>query len=700
MRWLGFYLFLVVAAQAQSPPTVEIRPQLGRPTVFVNDQPLALAAYSPVGPHRMALFHRHTARFFPHQLGAYLISIGLVAGSDWGPAKPDQLALDDDRLDTQVAQVLAGDPGAWLIIRFGTHESAAWRNTHPDELFVTDTGVRLPVPSLASDLFNQACSNYAAAVIAHCEAKPWANRIIGYANFLRMEGTHEPIVDDWLFDHSPAMQRRFGKPVPTDKLRGPAPDVAQLLYWQTDPQLRDYLLLQRDLFREHFRMVTAAMRQAAPRNRFLLYDALKQPMLGWSNGGFFQANRSWPLVFAEDRAASGHTGVAPLLDLPGVDGLITPHDYQARGIGGVYQPEGAADSTVLRGKLMFCEMDTRTWAGHDGIFRARDIQEFAAITWRNIADGLTRGYQSYWMDLYEDWFTTPAIHEVIDRQVAVLKESVKWPHADVPGIAMILDDEAVLETNGDGRYFNEAIMWEMKQGLARCGVPFRVYLLDDLKRPNFPAHRVFYFPNLFRISAARRALLQEKVFKDGHVVVWGPGSGIAEGGDATGFTFDRLPINYPRRVLVSNFEHPITRGLPADTIIGSPFASGPVLLPKDGTRLGEAWTKAGQVAAGLAVKEMTGWQSVFTTAVPLPADLWRGLARYAGAHVYSDENDVLLADASVVAVHSVKSGHKCIRLPEPCRVRDAISGQMVTDRTSVIEFELTAPATRVFQLTQ
>ena len=36
---------------------------------------------------------------------------------------------------------------------------------------------------------------------------------------------------------------------------------------------------------------------------------------------------------------------------------------------------------------------------------------------------------------------------------------------------MILDDHAVLETNGAGNYHNEAVMWEQRMGLARCGVP-------------------------------------------------------------------------------------------------------------------------------------------------------------------------------------------------------------------------------------
>jgi hypothetical protein len=215
------------------------------------------------------------------------------------------------------------------------------------------------------------------------------------------------------------------------------------------------------------------------------------------------------------------------------------------------------------------------------------------------------------MDVYQDWFAPPEIQATIDRQAAVLRESVGWPHEPVPGIAMILDDEAVLETNGDGRFLNEAVLWEWKTGLARCGVPVRIHLFDDLALPDFPPHRVYYFPNLFKIDAARRRLLEEKVLRNGHVVVWGPGTGISDGtkigpeaaAAVTGFAFDMLAVNDHRRTLLADIAHPLTKGLSPATVLGGPLAYGPVLLPTDGHVLGHAWTKLGRNLAGLAVKE-------------------------------------------------------------------------------------------------
>ncbi|MBI2192323.1 MAG: hypothetical protein HYU36_10095 [Planctomycetes bacterium] len=743
---------------ADEPVSAEIRLHLGRPMVFVGGRPLSLPAYSPRGWSREG-FLRQVPRFFTHRMGAYFLCVPPAKGGDffatpfWAgdEVRSEPMAETDLSLDEQAEFIQAGQPGAFFIVRFGTYEPKSWRDLHPDQLVVTEEGERLEIPSLASDLYWEKAAEFSAAVVRYCESRPWSRSIIGYAHFHRVEGTHEPLIHHWLTDHSAIMTHRwraflkekYGTAdrlreahgevdvtfetagIPRDRLRGPAPEVSRLLYWQPardNQRLRDYLLLTRDLYHRGFQKLAGALYSATGRHRFFVHDALKQTMLGWSNSGFFDPRVSWPLAYPELMAGSGHMQVAGLFGVPGCDGLCTPHDYQARGMGGVFEPEGIADTAVLRGKLFLCEMDTRTYTGGGGYGEARDDAEFAAITWRNVASAITRGFTPYWMDLSTDWFATESMHRIIGRQVEVLKASADWPHETPPGIAMVLDDSAVLETSGSGNVFNETILWEQKMGLARCGVPYRIYLFEDLERPDFPAHRLFYFPNLYRVDEARLQILHDKVFRDGRVVLWGPGSGISDGQRIgpesaerlTGFQFEFLAVNYPRRTLISNFEHPATRDLAADTIIGGPLAYGPVLYPKGGLSLGLAWTKQGMNESGLSVKtfgrgalgspERPGpfgpgdYASVFTTAVPIPASLWRGLARFADAHVYCETNDLLMADHSVVALHSLRPGRKSLRLPRPCRITDLESGRVVARRSDRISFEIKAPATRVFRL--
>lgn len=743
-------------------PDAEVRMHNGRPTVFVDGKPTALPAYSNFGQSNlkdamrffmkigMDLYHLELERLpFDYNSSRFWVGDGI----DKKPLLETPKDVFD--LDEQAKFILEGDPDAYLFIRFVLRPPESWKAMHANEYFITDENAVHDTPSLASDAFWDAASKFSAAVVGYVESSPWAEHVVGYGNYHHTEGVHMPVADGWLFDHNPLMTQKlreflrkkygtlealraaYGDPlltfdtveVPKDKLRGATPDVAQMLCFQAGKDnraLRDYLELTRDLFLQRFRQLGQAMAGAANRKVLFLHDALKQTMLGWNLKGFFGYSSfgektSWSPAYPELMAGSGSMNAASLDGIPGYDGLITPHDYQARGIGGVYEPEGIADSVVLRGMYFSCEMDSRFHRTNE-IGSARNLKEAEAILWRNLATSLARGFHSYWQWGFavEDWFYCDRIRDLIVCQADIMRHSLDWKHETMPGIAMILDDSSALETSGAGNFLNEAVMWEQKMGMARCGIPHRIYLFEDLERDSFPGHRVYYFPNLFRVDEKRLELLRKKVFRDGAVVVWGPGSGISDGETIgvesarklTGFTFTLLPSNAPRRILVSNFDHPVTRGMSAATILGGPLAYGPVLMPKDGLELGLAWAKGGFNHIGLAVKDFGkgaalspagiasrgegDYSALFTTAVNLPAEFWRNTARWAGAHVWCESDDVLMADSSLVALHSIKSERKRIMLPGKCTVTDLATGKMIAKRTDELVFELKAPETRVF----
>jgi hypothetical protein len=760
---LALLLGAFQAAAQKKLPDVEVRMLNGRPTVYIDGRPDALPGYSPGSSKDY--YDKYMPLFYKHRMGVYPIWI-----DGWGTSDNNRWWVGDTVsekpffvppasefiVDNQAEHIIKGDPEAWIIIRFYTRPPKSWSDKHPNEFAINEIGQAQGTPSLASDAFWGKAAEFSAALVRYCDAQPWGNRVIGYNTHYLEEGCFMPVADGWMFDHNPLMLQKYRDylktkygtveklravwgdstltfetvDVPRDKLRGTISDVSGLLYWQNardNQPLRDYLELTRDLFHLRFRQCAEAMKNTANRKVLILHDALKQVMPGWNLKGFFGypgfgGTVSWSLAYPELMAGSGHMDAAKLFGAPGFDGILTPHDYQARGIGGVYEPEGAADTAVLRGTYFWAEMDTRS--GDKDIGTARNYQEWAAITWRNFATAWTRGFNTYWMYGFfiADWFPDKPVQDVIQRQVEVTRESLSWTHETVPGIAMIIDDSAVLETNGSGNFLNEAVMWEEKMGIARCGVPHNIYLFDDLALDNFPKHRVYYFPNLFRVDDKRLKILKKKVFRDGAVVVWGPGSGISDGvtiGTAsasklTGFEFEMLPVNAQRRILISDFTHPVTRGLSADMVIGGPLPYGPVLMPIKCKELGLAWAKGGNNHIGLGLKEFGkgaagssegiaqrgegDYAAIFATAANLPADLWRNIARYAGAHVYCESNDVFLADNSVVALHSLKAERKRILLPGKYKVKDLITGKQYSGGTKEIVFDLKPPETRVFLL--
>lgn len=763
-------IFIVISgnnyASAQRLPDVEVRMHNGRPTIFVGNKPTALATYSNFGQSHL----KDAMRFFTNiGMDAYHVAIARPLPDYWstrfwvGDSIDKKPLLSGDKdffgIDEQAQFILEGDPDGYLFVRLVARPPTSWMEKHVNEFFINDEGGVEDTPSLASDRFWDAVAKFSAAVVGYSESTPWADHIIGYGNYHHTEGVHMPVGDGWLFDHNPLMtqklreflKKKYGTveklqaaygdtlmtfenaQVPKDKLRGTVPDVTQILYFQAgkdNQELRDYLELTMELFHKRFRQLSEAMAGAADRKMVFLHDALKQTMLGWNLKGFFGYSSfgekiSWSPAFPELMTGSGSIKAAELDGIRGYDGLVTPHDYQARGIGGVYEPEGIVDSIILRGMYFHSEMDSRFHRTHE-IGSARNLKESEAILWRNLATGLARGFNSYWNWGFavEDWFYCDQIRDLIGHQADIMRRSLKWNHETMPGIAMIIDDSAVLETNGNGNFLNEANMWEQKMGVARCGVPHRIYLFEDLELDNFPKHRVFYFPNLFRVDEKRMAILREKVFRDGNVVIWGPGSGISDGtkistesaSKLTGFEFTMLPSNAQRRILISNFDHPITKNLDESMVIGGPLPYGPVLMPKDGTELGLAWAKGGMNHIGMSIKEfgkgaaqstegiasrgMGDYAAIFMTAVQIPANLWRNIARYAGAHVYCESNDILMADNYIVALHSLKSGTKTIALPEELGVLELNTEKVISSGTREFTFTMQAPDTRVFLIEQ
>jgi len=93
------------------------------------------------------------------------------------------------------------------------------------------------------------------------------------------------------------------------------------------------------------------------------------------------------------------------------------------------------------------------------------------------------------------------------------------------------------------------------------------------------------------------------------------------------------------------------------------------------------------------------WASVFTVALGLPAPLWREPARWAGAHVWCESDDVIIASRSVAALHTLKGGHRSLRLPWPADVTDVITDQPVGRSLHAIEWTAPdVPVTHVFHL--
>ncbi len=509
-----------------------------------------------------------------------------------------------------------------------------------------------------------------------------------------------------------------------------------LFHWVEDVNAareQDYCRFMREAFYGKFHTIARALKDACTEQgvaRIIGFDITKQPLLGWpimSNFDGIGDVANFPNILL----LSGSWDVGALLDDPAIDVIFTrrttPHARSAF----AYEAEGLTDSLLLRGKGMIIENDARTFVGQgsqeQGAFRTDAEVESGLL--RNAALTLSRGLQSYWCNVGSSYFHDARIHRTIAKITPMLERLNRSPHRETrDAIALILDDESMLRENLTSGYQALSVIWQRVLGLAHCGVPYRIFLLSDLEKKTFPNYKTYLFPNLFTVNDRVMELLHDKVFRDGNLALFGPATGISDGKCLSADGAARL-LNVPmelfprstvRHVIVQDNGHPISAELPASLTYGDRMPFGPTLVPVEwgvenagGVPLGHANTcwfvhRSGlflkEEGAGTAGNGRSGTRGagdygvMWSVAMPLPENLLRAAARYAGCHIWNEDGDVIYASDSLVALHSVKKGPRVIRLPRPSVVTDAVTDELISESASEIRLTVTPPETRIFML--
>ncbi len=677
--------------------------------------------------------------------------------------------LPDDPVfcvDRQGMALLEMDPEARLMVRFLDLVPKKWIEANEGELARSSCGDRrwfhaAPRASLASTKGLRDLCTFFTRVITYCEAQPWAERVFGYQYFAVGEGIHPLHFSETMFDVSAPMQEAFREwvrrqyseeaalreawedlevsfetvRVPTDEEwrqergaiewygeAGGGRDCERatdrINHWTEGNQLRryrDYWQLQRELLLRWYRALIHTAREATGGRVPFGFDTLKQPMLGWQHnmsfGGYGPGADSIDLF-----AASGNVDLGELLDDPELDYLWTPGDYTARAVGFGWEAEGAADSLHLRGKGILVENDSRTYlapgAHTEGAFR--NLAELKAGLLRNSAWSLSRGHWDYLLSISGGYFHDPQVHEQVIRPLGrMLNAACRWPHVETEhALAMIIDDSAPWYEDGTSGYENQAVIWQRVQGLAHCGIPYRVYLFSDLEKDNMPAYRAYLFPNLFRVDEERLAVLERQVFAEGRISIFGPATGITDGQRLSaegasrllGVEMELVRQHAPRRVIVGG-EHPVVEALPAALTYGDSTHYGPLLIPAEGALEAAGAVELGRASLywsinrpGLFLREAGTHRVAWSAAVPLPAALLRELGRAGGCHVWCEDDDVVLASETVAALHSVKRGARVLKLPSARPVWDLYKGEKLGEAVAEIPLQINPPETRVFYL--
>jgi len=693
----------------------------GAPTLFINGQPhcgMTWATYRPT-PEVFRDFTKAGVTLYTFAATPTEGGYGLSKTVWKAPGE-----YDYSQLDERAMMLLKENPKAYFFPRLYLHAPRWWSEAHPDDIVLMDAGDgrcvpflhsgNKPAPSWASETWRRDTIEGLRRLIAHVEASPYADRVVGYhiasgtTEEWMMWGGNE---QQWV-DFSPVNTARFrawlrvkygtdealraawhdaqasldGATVPA-KARRQHSELGALRDPASEQPVIDYYLYNSDLVADTICTFAHAVKEMTHRKK----------IVGAFYGYLLQ------LCGEQRQQNAGHLALETVLDSPDVDFVASPTSYAFRQLGG----EGTSHfmslfgSVKLHGKLWFDENDIRTsmTPGAPGSWgKPANIAGDVVQQEKELANVLVNGSAQWWFDVGSNVYGDPALMARIGGLVQSAGEVQKLDRRSVDEVAMVVDERSLCYLRVADPMGSKLLLAQVP-ALARIGSPVGHYLVTDL--PGLRDRKVFFIMTSFAPTARDRAAI-DALKRDGHVLVFLYAPGLYREGqlDETGMADlvgIRLKMDKTEDVLNVKIgaKDPLTDGMEG-AIYGADRRVSPICYADDPTVKVLGTFPSGK--PGLVVKEEKDWTSVYSAAPLLPARLMRNIARRGDVHTYIDTEDVVWASHDLLAVSVKEAGKRVIRLPRKANVRDLYSGERIGKHITAFEADFADRATRVFVL--
>jgi hypothetical protein len=644
------------------------------------------------------LFHGHvpgtaaaTPNAQPHLVGPDVKQVELARDAGihlhtfdvmlWWPH--DHEAPDYDGVDAELRTHLAIDPQALVVPRLHTNPPHWWQGRHADQAMLYDDG-RRQMTSVASPQWRTDAETALRLCVRHLE-KDFGRHVLGYHVCGQTTG-------EWVYDESWTSRLSNFEPPFRDGFR------AWLLQkYRTREALReawrdssvDFVTVElpsagqrregkdgafRDPKAQRFLIDFFEYSQLAivePLERFA--RALKEEVRGEKLVFAFYGYLFDVAGFPNGAQVSGHLLTERVLRCPDIDVLCAPVSYLDREAGGSGPFMGPVDSVQLHGKLWISEDDTRTHLSAENAGNGR-VGTLPATRWvhqRNFAHALAHRCGLWWMDQGGNgWLASQEIWSNLGRLRQLWHPVASDAPPFRPDVAVIVDERSALYvpcSNAVTRPLVDLLRYQLN----RIGTSVGYYLLKDLCDARVPDAKAYLFLDAFVADAAQAQAVGKAVRNKGKWSVWfyAPGYLDPEGkrGDMSGLTglpVQRLPDPRPLTVMMAPDTFATTRVPPDQRMFGSAAPTAPAFtLARDTAGLEVLGQYAGTDIPAVACARRPEWSSVFVGSTTISTGVLREIARAAGAHVWLESDDVLIAGADVVAIHATSDGRKELLIP-------------------------------------
>lgn len=388
----------------------------------------------------------------------------------------------------------------------------------------------------------------------------------------------------------------------------------------------------------------------------------------------------------------GHFRLDRLLASPDVDVLASPYSYADRQPGGAGNFMSPVDSIALHGKLWMNEDDTRTSladmsvAGDWAFFEetAVDLPRTQGILDRNVSSAVLHRAGTWWMDLTaSNAFGSADLWSMLHDRLVEANALGLGQAPLAPDVALIVDERSkhFVKSDWDANWWSLA---ELRDKTAKTGVSLGYYLLSDFLSGAVPRCKAYVFPNSFAMTDEESAIARERLARERATAIWLYAPALLRRG-----VCDPAATSALTGMEVARADG-IAGSAGEGRLAGQAWGAGVHLSPRlvvtdEGAEVLGRYGSDGRVSAARTLGD--GYPSVLLGDLSQSTAVLRALLREAGAHVYTEGDEVVLADDRIVAVHSGPGGEVTVTPRPGTRLRPLEGGSRAFATPTSVSFE-------------
>ena len=675
--------------------SAEILNNNGRPMLYINGQKVIPVIYGlsdiPASQSRTVQAQKNIKNFANQGINLVLLDAQIY--KIW--KKTDEFDLTMFR--EELRGILEANPAAYIIIRMHMNAPYWWMRDNPDEIVVyedtkpidggeyerliKDDFKPMMRVSVASKKWLKEGGELLARVCRELSTPDEGMRVIG----IQIAGAFYGEWHQWAyFDHEPdyslCMTRRYRsflqeKYKSDEDLRKAWANTTASINWAFLSPSSTRLMTDQGCFRDplHSRAAIDSLKCLQRTIPEAINHFAKVAKKNWCRSLLIGAFYGYFFNVGGNRATiGGHLETDLIFQENVIDFMSGPFPYMNNlKMSGIGLSRGLLESMRLHGILWLTEMDQEPIGTAEGFIGGDEKYhpETIALLRRNFMESITRGMGFWFYDhrivpsgsLYQKngWWDHPALLHEIHKLYDLSDTYTNQLYQPVADVVLVYDTEAYYHMPQNS-FADASVEYSILHSIGHAGVSYDMVYLHDIDHIDWDRYKCVIFVNTVYIEDEVKTYIHQVIARNNRHIVWLYAPGYSNGKNLSTESVSDL-IGITVQPITPEKEYTMcTNDFPDLSLSAKPLFD-PMFKVHDSTAdiIGK-FSKSGlPAAARKRSSEYTAWY--FSIPV-LHEDIARIIFNQAGAHIYDDGGDAIMAGSNLLVVNSEKGGKRILKL--------------------------------------